>query len=139
MAPISQAHKAQATHLMAHLPASMRDNKQVSGDILDTIDGALNDYFVSKDAMRWNPEAGETEARCSNSADFSLAMLPPWPAYGELSIYGAAMNPAITSIRRGDIVSIGGEVWRVAGVRETELGHFTYSLEAVDVETLTRP
>jgi hypothetical protein len=110
----------------------MRDDGRVDGDILDTIDGALSDYFVSKDAMRWNPEAGETEAQCSNSADFSLAMLPPWEPFGDLSIYGAAMTPDIASIREGHVIDVDRNLWRVTRVTEGPDG-LTFDLEAYAV------
>jgi hypothetical protein len=100
----------------------------VSGDILDAIDGALSDWSVSKEAMRWNPEAGEVEGRCQNSADFSLAMLPSWQPTGHLALsYETA--PFIASIQEGDVISVDGEPWRVTGVHDLRDCR-TFDLEA---------
>ena len=57
------------------------------GDILDLINNALHVWFTSEDAMRWNPEAAAVEAESTSSADFSLAMLPSFETFGELSLY----------------------------------------------------
>ena len=97
------------------------------GDILDAIDGALRDWSVSEDAMRWNPDAGEVEAASTSSADFSLAMLPPLEPFGELSLY-QPMPALLASIQPGMVITVDGELWHVAGRRETPDGT-TLSLE----------
>ena len=37
----------------------------MSGDILDQIDGAIDDWSVSQDAMRWTPEPPSPPQRCN--------------------------------------------------------------------------
>jgi hypothetical protein len=113
----------------------MGDDGQVSGDILDSIDGALSDWSVSKDAMRWNPDAPAIEAQSRNSADFSLAMLPPLLPYGHLDIWGHSATPAIAQIEEGMIiqvdgsVSLGGQLWRVTSRTQDEDGTYRFDLE----------
>ena len=128
MAPTSQAHKLAATHFKVRLPAFMQDNRQVSGDILDTIDGALKDYSVSREAMRWNPGAGDVEAQCRNSADFSLAMLPPLVPRGHLRIEPHAVTPAMAWVREGHTIAYGDEMLRVTRRVDDEDGGLTFDV-----------
>lgn len=104
----------------------------VSDDILDLIDNVLSDPFTSGDAMRWSPEAAATEAGCRNSADFSLAMLPPILITGSFDVYPVAVTPAIAGIREGYILSIDGRIMRVAGRTEHPDGRYTFDLEAYE-------
>lgn len=112
----------------------------MSGDILDVIDGALSDWAVSKDAMRWNPGAGETEARCRNSGGFSLAMLPPaepvawaevaeWSRRGFSSFRDLDPAPVVAQIEEGHIIEIDGCPWRVTSRERTSQGTWRFSLE----------
>src|SRR5512146_1142966 len=101
----------------------------MSGDILDLIDNVLDDPFTSDDAARWSPEAAATEERCRNSAEFSLAMLPPAPVTGQFSVYPVAVTPAIAGIREGHILSIDGRALRVTGRTENPDGSYTFDLE----------
>jgi hypothetical protein len=98
------------------------------GEILDTIDGALTDWSVSRDAMRWNHEAGEVEARSTSSADFSLAMLPPLEPFGELSLRQPLPAP-LAVIQPGMVISVDGELWRVTDRYEGVNGSATFDLE----------
>ena len=98
------------------------------GDILDLIDNVLSDPFTSGDAMRWNPEAATTEAGCRNSADFSLAMLPPLEPYGELSLY-QPVPPFLAEVQPGMVIAVDGEPWRVTDRREGPNGSATFELE----------
>ena len=104
----------------------------MSGDILDLIDNVLADPFTSGDAMRWNPEAAATEAGCCNSADFSLAMLPPVPVTGCFDVYPVAVTPAIACIQEGHILSIDGRVMRVTRRTENLDGSYSFELEAYE-------
>lgn len=105
----------------------------VSDGILGVIDGALSDWSVSKDAMRWSPGAGEAEARSANSADFSYAMLPPGPVFAQLDTWAPVMTPAWAHLREGDIVTVDGLMdpgpWRIASREDRPDGTCTIELE----------
>ncbi len=102
------------------------------GDILDLIDNVLADPFTSRDAMRWSPEAAATEAMCRNSADFSLAMLPPAPVTGTFDVYPTAVTPAIAGIREGCVLHIDGHLMRVTRRTENPDGGYSFDLEAFE-------
>jgi hypothetical protein len=91
------------------------------GDILDLIDNVLADPFTSPDAMR-----------CRNSAEFSLAMLPPVPVTGTFDVYPVAVTPAIAGIREGYVLDIDGRLMRVTGRTENPDGSVSFGLEAYE-------
>lgn len=102
------------------------------GDILDLIDNALEDWSASDDAMRWNPEAAATAAGCRNSAEFSLAMLPPVQVTGSFDVYPAAVTPPIAGIREGYVLLIDGRLMRVTRRVENPDGGYSFELEAFE-------
>jgi len=110
------------------------------GDILDTIDNALEDFRTSGDAMRWRPEgSGEPEPPAAGwtALETFTARTPvsaaEWPAgsdvipHGHLEVYPPAVSPAIAALREGDIVRFNGREWRVTR-RVYEDGIYTFDL-----------
>lgn len=98
--------------------------------VLDAIDGALGDWRVSQDAMRWHPDAGEAEARSRHSADFSVAMLLPGPpASGRVEAFrstSSVLRDLCETVTVGQIIVMNGCRWRVSDKR---VNHDSYVLE----------
>ena len=93
------------------------------GDILDTIDNALNDFWTSRDAMRWCPGGSDGQERPAPAWETDADVL----AHGLMEFFPPAVTPVITEMREGDIVTVSGQRWRVAR-RTYENGVYTFNL-----------
>ena len=102
----------------------------MSGDILDLIDNALEDWSSSPDAMRWRPEGGEA----------GVPRLADWEREAaDIERYGAppTWRPGIDVLpdwREGDLVTVDGQEWRVLQrVRSEDSVGWTYYLGPVEL------
>jgi hypothetical protein len=86
----------------------------VSGDILDAIDGALDDYATSKDAMRWVPPEDQPEPLVPT------AMIP---ASINVDLSGFIRGMQQLSEAMGSIVRDIAETMQPAGKFAWRLGH----------------
>lgn len=73
-------------------------------DVLAAIDGALDDWTVSGDAMRWQPPQEPTESRTSDAEKSLLQFGQVWANMAR-NFYGA-VGDAFAHMRVGDQVSI---------------------------------
>lgn len=107
-------------------------------DVLAAIDGALDDWTVSGDAMRWQPPQESTESRTSDAEKSLLQFGQAW-ANMTRNLYGA-VGGAFAHMRVGDQVRIttpDGVTSHSIITNANEDGSFDLEPEATDARSTT--